>query len=240
VTTAAAEIAAIERRYARRREIGSSQRYSPLDSYVFQSEQEKDAAIVRWLMTSGLSTRVSRATLLEIGCGHGINLLRFLRFGFRPHHIAGNELLPDRLEAAREVLPPSIRLISGDATTLDLAEERFDVVCLFTVLSSILDDDFQQRLAARAWSLVRPGGGVLCYDFIYNNPANGDVRRVSTHRLRELFPGADASFQKLTLAPPIGRLVTRWWGGAYTVLRQVPALRSHVLAWLPKDTANDL
>lgn len=239
MTTAAAEIAAIEQRYKRRRTNGCSDRYSPLDPYVVKSEQEKDTSLIRWLTTTGLSARITQTSLLEIGCGHGNNLLRFLRLGFRPDHLVGNELLSDRLDAARRILPSSTRLMAGDATTLNLGEEKFDVVCLFTVLSSILDDRFQQRLAAKAWSLVKPGGGVLCYDFVHNNPANRDVRAVSRHRLHELFPHSKASFQKLTLAPPIGRPITRLWGNAYSILVQIPALRSHILAWIQKNATND-
>ena len=149
--------------------------------------------------------------------------------------MVGNDLLPDRLQAARLILPPSIRLLPGDATTLDLADDGFDIVCLFTVMSSILNDRFQERMAAKAWSLVKPGGGVLWHDFIYNNPANSDVHAVPVERLRELFPCAHLRIQRVTLAPPIGRFATRWWTGGYSLLNQLPLLRSHVLVWLSKD-----
>ena len=229
------EVEKIKQRYERRRAREDAHRYSPLDPYVLMAEKEKDQALGQMLESHSLTNRLPECNLLEIGCGSGNNLLRFLRLGFRPDKLTGNDLLPDRLRTARKILPSAVQLIAGDATTLELVEDSFDIVCLFTVFSSILDDEFQQRLAAKAWSLVKPGGGVLCYDFIYNNPANPDVRAVPIQRLRELFPHGTMQVVRVTLAPPIGRRVTRLWSGSYSILNRLPVLRSHVLAWLQKD-----
>jgi SAM-dependent methyltransferase len=228
------EIESIENRYQRRSAECYADRYSPLNPYVVMSELEKDRELAR-LFASGLKSRISRSSLLEIGCGYGSNLLRFLRFGFAPENLVGNDLLPDRILTARRVLPTAISLFQGDATTLDFDGRRFDVVCLFTVLSSILDDDFQSRLATTAWSHVKSGGAVLLYDFVYNNPSNPDVRGVSTSRIQQLFPGAKPRIHRVTLAPPIGRRVTKLWTGCYSLFNAIPLLRSHVLVWLEKD-----
>jgi ubiquinone/menaquinone biosynthesis C-methylase UbiE len=171
---------------------------------------------------------------LEIGCGSGGNLLRFVRLGFRAENLVGSEILEDRLQEAADTVPSAIRLILGDATTLALADESFDIVCLFTVFSSILDDAFQEQLADKAWSLVKPGGGVLWYDFVYNNPANPDVRGVPVRRVRQLFPKATHEIRRITLAPPVGRIVTQWWDGSYGLLNRIPGLRTHALAWISK------
>lgn len=231
-TATTAELAEIEARYERRGR--GDARYSPLDPYVIMSEQEKDRAIAQLFVERGLDRRIAAASLLEIGCGSGANLQRFLRMGFSPERLVGNELLSERVLEARRMLPTSVELVAGDATTVELAQNNFDVVCLFTVLSSILDDRFQERLARKAWSLVKPGGGLLCYDFIYDNPRNRDVRGVSVRRLRELFPQAAPRIKRVTLAPPLGRPLVRRWRGAYSLLNRIPALRTHVLAWFEK------
>jgi SAM-dependent methyltransferase len=231
---ATAEIEAIEARYERRRASARAERYSPLDPYVMMAEQEKDRAAASLLKRSRMSANIGSRTLLEIGCGTGTNLLRFLRMGFRPEYLAGNELLCDRLEAARAILPVAVRLLAGDATQLKFPEHTFDVVCLFTVFSSILDDAFQERLAAKAWALTKPGGGVLWYDFIYNNPTNKDVRGVPCGRIRALFPAAAITRQRVTLAPPLGRAVVRLHPGLYSLANAAPLLRSHVMCWLAK------
>ena len=84
------------------------------------------------------------------------------------------------------------------------------------------------------WTAVRPGGGVLWYDFTVDNPRNRDVRGVPVTRVRELFPEARAEFHRLTLAPPLARAVTRIHPGLYTVFNALPLLRTHVLGWLAK------
>ena len=48
-------------------------------------------------------------SVLEVGCGNGGNLLEFLRMGCTGENITGLELLPERAERARRVLPAAAR-----------------------------------------------------------------------------------------------------------------------------------
>ena len=123
----------------------------------------------------------------------------------------------------------------GNAADLDLPPGAFDVVYQSTVFSSILDEGLQDRLASRMWQLVRPGGGVLWYDFVYDNPRNPDVRGITLARVRKLFPHSTPTVWRLTLAPPLARRVTRLSPVMYTLFNAVPFLRTHVLCWLPKN-----
>lgn len=84
------------------------------------------------------------------------------------------------------------------------------------------------------WSMVKPQGGVLWYDFIFNNPNNPDVRGISILRIHELFPGGKIKVWRLTLAPPISRRVTKIHPSFYTLLNYIPFLRTHVLCWIEK------
>ena len=124
--------------------------------------------------------------------------------------------------------------MQGDATLLTPTDASVDIVMQSTVFSSLLDNAFQQRLADAMWAAVKPGGGVLWYDFTVNNPRNADVRGVPLKRVRELFPHGDVRAQRITLAPPIARAVTRVHPSLYTLLNTVALLRTHVLAWVAK------
>jgi SAM-dependent methyltransferase len=229
MTRPPSEVDQIGARYARRH---AGDLYSMLRPEVQRSTQELERAIVAILKR--LSVPVGELRLLEAGCGSGNNLTMFIRLGFDPGRLVGNELLPDRVFQARRNLPAATTILEGDAAELDVTSGSFDIVYCSLVFSSILSDDFQQRLAVRLWDLVAPGGGLLWYDFVYDNPSNKDVRGVSLRRIRELFPAAVINFRRLTLAPPLSRRVCRVWPGAYDVLNAFPFLRTHVLCWLRK------
>ena len=67
-----------------------------------------------------------------------------------------------------------------------------------------------------------------------NNARNPDVRGVPLARVRAPFPQGHVQSQRVTLAPPIARAVTRVHPGLYPVFNAVPLLGTHALAWLAK------
>lgn len=217
-------------RYSRRRESGL---YSMTRPEVLLSFQERQRQIVS-VLRRYLPCPFNEARLLEVGCGSGGNLLELIQLGFEPANLAGSELLSDRVATARHRLPTATKVVEGDATRMDFEPSSFDVVFVSVVFSSLLDSDFQRELADRMWSWVRPGGGVLWYDFTYDNPANNDVRGVSVKRIRELFPRANIEARRLTLAPPISRFVCRVHPIFYHLFNFLPFLRTHVLCWVSK------
>ena len=224
------ETRAVAERYARRTAPG---RYSMLQPDVWQSVQERQRAMLRLFVRQGL-TDLPNLRVLEVGCGAGGNLLELLRLGFDPANLVGAELLPDRLAQARAVLPAAVTLHGGDASQLPIAPGSQHIVWQSTVFSSLLDDGFQQQLAAAMWRWVAPGGGVLWYDFTVDNPRNRDVRGVPLARVRQLFPQAMLTHRRVTLAPPLARLLCRWHPGLYGIANALPLLRTHCLAWLGK------
>lgn len=217
-----------------REALGLDSRYSMLRHEVHLAVQERQRALLRFL--SAYSNRpLCDLQIFEVGCGNGSNLLELLRIGCRASNLIGNELLPKRLADARANLPEAVQLLEGDASKLGLSTNSKDIVYQSTVFSSLLDDDFQEFLAQKMWSWVRPGGAILWYDFIYNNPRNSDVRGVSLGRVQQLFPEACLHVKRVTLAPPISRRVCRLHPSFYHVLNATPWLRTHVLCWLQKS-----
>ena len=223
----------VAERYARRAAAGAADRYSILRPEVWQTVHERQRALLGMLARRGWHDLAAR-TALEVGCGAGGNLLELLRLGFRPEHLGGVELLPERLAQARAVLPAGVALHAGDACAAPVADASLDLVLQSTVFSSLLDDAFQQRLAGAMWRWVKPGGAVLWYDFTWDNPRNPDVRGVPRSRVRALFPEGRIEAQRVTLAPPLARAACRVAPGLYPVLGAVPLLRTHLLAWIGK------
>jgi len=220
----------VAERYARR---VAGDRYSLVRPDVWQTVHERQRAMLGLFARHGFAD-LSAVRLMEVGCGAGGNLLELLRAGFRPEHLGGVELLPERFAEARSVLPAAVVLHAGDALVLDVPPASLDIVFVSTVFSSLLDDDFQQRLADTMWRWVRPGGAVLWYDFTVDNPRNRDVRGVPLSRVRGLFPRGRIDTRRVTLAPPIARAVTRLHPSLYTLFNALPVLRTHALCWIAK------
>jgi SAM-dependent methyltransferase len=231
------ELRAVAERYARRASTGAAAgRYSPLKPDVWQTLQERQRAMLRLFARLGWHN-LAGLQVTEVGCGAGDNLLELLRLGFAPENLTGIELLAERHAQASHRLPAAATLHLGDATGVPIAPGSQDIVLQSTVFSSLLDDAFQQQLADAMWRWVKPGGGVLWYDFTMDNPRNPDVRGVPVRRLRALFPQARLGYRRVTLAPPLARVLVRLHPALYTAFNAVPMLRTHVLAWAGKTGA---
>jgi len=226
------ELADIKQRYLRRENI-SPYKYNPLNPAAYMINQEKERILIKWLRQFNLST-IKDLKLLEIGCGSGYNLLQFIKLGFSPHLLMGNELIPERINAAKRILPSELILLEGDALNIDMPDNNFDIVFQSMVFSSILNNEFQNHLANKMWDLVKPGGGVLWYDFVFNNPKNKDVRGIKLNEVKLLFPQGKVKKWKLTLAPPLAGLITKIHPSLYTIFNSFPFLKTHILCWIKK------
>ncbi|MBB4846207.1 SAM-dependent methyltransferase [Paucibacter oligotrophus] len=227
------ELEQVASRYAKRAQAQLEDRYSLLRPEVWQMLQERQRAMLRLLASR--PGRPADWRLTEVGCGAGGNLLEMLRLGLRPEHLIGIELLPERLNLARPLLPDGVRLHLGDASTAAVPEASQDLLLQSTVFSSLLNDGVQDALAAAMWRWLKPGGAVLWYDFIVDSPRNPDVRGVPLRRVRELFPAGRLRSQRLTLAPPLARWVcSKLHPAAYSLFNSLPLLRSHVLCLIEK------
>ena len=227
------ELRKLVERYARRAaDKGLVTKYSSKRRDVQAILRERRRALLA-LLDEHCACPNREARLTEVGCGTGGNLREMIEMGFTPSHLTGIELLAGRLSEARSSLPEEVTLILGDAATVPLVRHSQDVVYAATVFSSLLDKDFQSLLAAAMWGWVKPGGGVLWYDFTVNNPWNQDVRGVSRQRVKELFPEGRATFRSVTLAPPIARMLCAIHPRLYE-FANFAFCRTHVVAWIAK------
>jgi SAM-dependent methyltransferase len=207
-------------------------KYNALLPDIYMGAQELERALIRWTNECGIRPLTNKR-LLEIGCAGGSNLLQFLRLGFRPENLVGNELVVIRANIARARLPATIPIYTGNAAELELDDNSFDIVFQSLVLSAILDVDLQQQVARRMWQLVRPGGGVLSYDSAYNSSR---LRGLSRKRMGQLFPSGRLRFWSVTLAPPISRVVTQVHPALYGLFNTISWLRTHRLCWIAKNS----
>lgn len=168
---------------------------------------------------------------LDIGCGTGGLLLRWIQWGVSPGNCHGIDLVSHRLEQARQRLPAAVHLLNGDASRLPFADEAFDVTSQMVVLSSILDDEMQAAVAKEMLRVTKSDGIILSYDF-WLNPTNPATRGVRMARLRELFPGCTFYAQRITLAPPIARRLASLSPLLCRGLESLRILNSHFLVMI--------
>jgi len=194
--------------------------------------EERKQAIVTLLQGHGFLP-LQEKRVLDIGCGSGAVLASLTDLGAQPCNLYGIDLLPDRIEVARRAYP-GICFICGNAESLDFPDAHFDLVLLFTVLSSILDDRVAHNVAREACRVLKPGGAVLWYDFRYNNPRNPHVRGITRQQIHQLFPGLEMHLRTITLLPPLARHLGRMTPILYPLLAAIPPLRTHYLGLLIK------
>ena len=166
--------------------------------------------------------------LLEIGAGNGTNADFFINMGFTKANISFNELLPERINAIKTNYPQN-KIFEGNAIDIDF-DKQYDVIFQSTVFTSILNQNDRDKLGQKMLGLLKQNGVIIWYDFIYNNPKNKNVRKVSVNELKKIFYNSSAFYyKKITLAPPIGRKV-----GSFYKLFNINILRTHILAIIKK------
>ena len=222
----------IQNRYKKRPNVLDS-KYSRLNHDVMFSVHERQRLLIDFLgSTTGLD--LNRSAILDVGCGAGVNLLDLITLGANPDNITGIDILPDRLKVAHKLLPKSVILIEGDISVSSLSGSTFDFIFVSLVFSSVLDPGHRKLMAEKIWSLLKPGGSLFWYDFIYNNPSNPDVSGVPLDLIKKLFPYASIQTKKITLAPPIARRLTKLNPSLYWVFNLFPFLRTHLFCKVTK------
>lgn len=219
--------------YERRSKSVPPGRYSLFEPSHLLRVQERERRVLK-LIESLTGGNLQDKMILEVGCGSGHWLRQFVQWGALPANLAGVDLLPSRLAEARERCPAGVRLEIGDASHLKFDYESFDIILQATAFSSILSDELKAALAREMLRVLRPGGFVLWYDFFVNNPRNPDVRGIGKNELHRLFPNCSVYCERMTLAPPLGRLLGRVSAFAYNLASGLRFLCTHYLAVIKK------
>lgn len=132
------------------------------------------------------------ARILDVGCGTGRWLRRFLEFGFQPTGVdATHGML--RLARSRQTVSP---LIAGEAFRLPFADAAFDCVSDITVVQHI-PVELQPAALAEMMRVLKPNGTLILFELI---------RGHGTH----IFPHEPKDWiQQVTR---LGGELNRWYG----------------------------
>ncbi len=214
------EVELIKERYQRRKEKGLDRLYPRFSLFQHYSRLDREYYFDHFLHKR--FSDLTKVRFLEVGAGEGANLPGFLRSGIRRSNLFANELLEDRSDRLKELLP-SENVHHGDAR--EIPWDGFDVIFQSMLFSSVLDFKFRAELAKILWRKLKPGGLFLWYDLAYDNPRNPDVRGIGKAEIRALFPEGYCEIRRCTIFPPLGRRI----GHLYPYLN-FPFLRGHLAA----------
>ncbi len=226
------ELARIRAAYERRRREVPPNLYSDTNPHGAVYQRELEQRILE-LVSLKIAGTLATQSILDVGCGEGRWLRRFIQWGASPENVAGIDLLPERVVVARDACLPAVRVLCGSADQTSFVDGGFDIVLCMNVLSSILSGDLRAAIATEMLRVLRPGGFVLWYDFFVNNPANPDVRGVRRLEIAGLFPGCDIELGRITVAAPLGRAIARV-PYTYAALAKCRIFCTHYLGWIRK------
>lgn len=176
--------------------------------------------------------------VLEVGCGSGYWLRLLENLGSRPNNLHGIDISSERVGWAAASMA-GVCFSVGDAAQIPYRDAQFDLALQFTLFTSMLDSDARRSAAAELIRVLKPGGILIWYDFIWN-PINRDTRGIGERELRSLFPCCRFDIRRITLLPPLARWMAPFSIGVCRMLERVPQLRSHYLAVIRKPTISEV
>lgn len=206
-------------------------RHDPADPGAVYLTQRRDADL-RSLLHELRLTDLSRLRILDAGCGDGGLLARFVEWGATPDRLAGVDLSATRVAHANARVHGAT-VARADAAALPYADGVFDLVAMCTLLSSIVEAERRIVALREASRTLRSGGWLIVYDFPWN-PLNRQVRPVRLDELRRALPDHRMTARRVTLAPPLARLLAGRMPGLCAFLERLPLLRSHLLVAIGK------
>jgi ubiquinone/menaquinone biosynthesis C-methylase UbiE len=189
--------------------------------------QNREWIIADLLRRSGLWS-LADLDILDVGCGSGGELRRMTAVGADPARCVGIDLMPERLEQAKRILPAA-RFEVGSAHQLPFPDASFDLVSQFVVFSSVIHHAMRQAIAREMIRVLRPDGRILWYDMRSIKPA-ANLVPIDLAELKSLFPGCSMTVRSATLSWRPSHLLAPKSRVAAILMEKLPPARSHYIA----------
>jgi len=160
--------------------------------------------------------------ILDVGCGAGGSLARFMQLGFLSENLFGIDIIHERIDEAKHVYP-NLNFICHDAVSMPFESDFFDIVLESTMFVQITDEKVSCSIAEEMLRVTKPGEYILLVDWRYGKPFNYSYLAVSKKRICRMFSVGSLSeiiFEgKGALVPPIGRAISKYLPSTYFLLQ---------------------
>ena len=176
---------------------------------------------------------VINKTILDIGCASGNKVKTLLEIGFNKKFITGIDIRENCIENAKLQFPNS-KFYKMDAREIQFSDKKFDFINVFTLFSSVLDDQNRYKVANEMIRLLKPNGIIMYYDVRYNNPANKNLKAVKRKQIFKLFPNMNIELLPVTLFPYLSRNLGTFNNQLYFLLSKIRFLRTHYIGLIKK------
>lgn len=165
---------------------------------------------------------MAELSVCDVGCGGGSDLERWRSLGIAEDRLHGTELVDERAEAARRLLPRA-SITRVDGFDIPFPDRSFDLVTASLVLSTVRDAAGRRDLLRDMWRVTRDGGLIAIYDFRVRKPWNRNVVAMGGRELAA------------TLGPPIAEYrLAPFLPILDLALRLPPPLRHSAIRALPR------
>ena len=220
--------------YQKKGKFRNSLLYNP--EVVFQTLAH-DLCIIKAMNYLTKISKVDLASwkILDVGCGGGGSLFNFIRLGFKPNNMYGVDILPERIEKAKNNFP-DINWQCQDAQNLHFENSTFDIVLESTMFVQIIDDNLALNIAKEMIRVTKPGRFIFLIDWRTPNPFDKNYKALTKKRISLMFNGQKFVKQfSGSLLPPIGRLLSKRLPAFYFVIQKIfPFLVGQKLTILQK------
>ncbi|SDY18112.1 Methyltransferase domain-containing protein [Evansella caseinilytica] len=143
-----------------------------------------------------------QARVLDIGCGDGYWLRKFIQQGTAPENTFGMEIQPQLLEQARQQSAEPASYFSTFPDELPFAADSFDIILMFGFLTHILNDRLRFRIGREATRVLKKDGLLLTTDLLGGAEQQLEpffactLRGVCLEDLNDIFPECEIAFEE--------------------------------------------
>ncbi|MEB3102215.1 class I SAM-dependent methyltransferase [Ferviditalea candida] len=155
---------------------------------------------------------LKRTHVLDVGCGDGWWLSKFLDWGAMPERLTGTEFSKSILDLARNSSPPGMNWLETYPNELPVGDNRFDIIVSFGMLMHILDE-FMLRQTGREMLRVLSDDGIIIAANLHKDAEKQlepflsyTTKGLGLTELMETFPDCQIEFEEL---PQYGMAVIR-------------------------------